>query len=277
MRTPNTPLLSHEEERQLARQIEAGALAGEALESGHCPVAASPEELAALVAEGERARQHFVLANLRLVWKLAGQQARRTGVEVSELFQEGCVALAAALHRFDPERGRFSTYAMVRIERHLVEVAASRLGQWALPPGRALAVRQAHGIASALAQRQGREPSTEEVAAELGLSVAQVKSLLAHREPIPLDGLGAELLPSEPTDFDAGLIAIQLRRLIARLPGDQARLLVLRYGLGSRAPMLQSAVAEELGFSVRTARRLEARALATLREFAGSSDLPLAG
>lgn len=276
MRTPITQLLSSAEEHQLARQIEAGALAGEALAEGWPAITASSEELRTLVAEGEQARQRFLLANLRLVWKLAGQQARRTGIEVSELFQEGCVALAGALHRFDPERGRFSTFATIRIERHLAEVAAGRLGELALPPSRALAVRQARGTAAALAQRWGREASAVEVATELGVSVAQADSLLAHREPIPLDLLSCELAQPEPADFDAGLLAGQVRRLLRRLPGDEARLLMLRYGLGGAEPMLQAEVAAQLGLSIRTARRMECRALATLRRYAKSSDLPLA-
>lgn len=264
MRLWSEPLLSAADERLLAFRIEAGVIAAQALESGSLPLPASRDELRQLRTEGELARQRFLLANTRLVWKLAQRQARRSGLEVDELFQEGFLALVGALNRFDPEVGRFSTFASIRIERHLAEVAATRCGEAGLPVGRALAIRQAKGVADRLSQELGRAAASREVAAELGLSVVATEQLLAHRGAVRLDALPAEPLQVE-VDFDAAVLAGQVRRLLARLPAEQSRMLALRYGILTGEPVTQAEVALAFGLSVRTVRRVEQRALISLR------------
>ncbi len=273
-RHPSTPLLTADEERALARNIEAGVLAAHLLATGERPVPASVEELAALAEAGERARHHFLLANLRLVLKLAGREARRTGLPLEELFQEGVVALAGALQRFDPDRGRFSTFATMRVRHHLAEVAASRFGDLALPPSRALQLRRARGLAAVLGQERGGSVAAAEVAAELGRPVASTSRLLGYRPPVGLDEATCDrgIPEPDPPDADLAIWAAQFRRLLGRLNPVQARVLGLRYGFVTGEPVAVADVAGRLGVSVRTVSRLERRALARLRPLAGGLD-----
>ncbi len=269
-----TPLLSADEERSLARAIEAGVLARRLLETGERPVRATDAELGELVAAGDRARHRFLLANQRLVWKLAGGEARRSSLPVEELFQEGFVALADVLMRYDADRGRFSTFALVRIRQHLAEVASARFGELGLPPSRALRMRRARGLEAELGQERGGAVDLAELAARLGRPVAHVRRLLGYRPPVGLDPLldGAAIPEPEPRDPDASIWAAQLRRLLARLDADQAEVVALRYGFITGEPMECSAVAARLGISPSTVRRLELRAMEVLRPFAAAFD-----
>jgi RNA polymerase sigma factor (sigma-70 family) len=260
-------LLTAEHERKLARTIEAGVLAEHLLATGERPVAASMAELNALAAQGRRAWEHFWLANLRLVWMLAGAEAARTRLSTEELFQEGCVALAGAMQRFDPDRGRFSTYAVTRIRRHLVEVAATRFGEWALPASRAVQVWRLRSLRARLDQQHGREVGIGEVAADAELSSRWVRSVLSHRRPLPLDAIADVPLSADTSRAtEAKLLAAQLRDLLEQVPRAEADVLRLRYGVGGGEPHSLAAVAGRLRVSPSTARRLELRALARLRQ-----------
>ncbi len=277
-----TPLLTPAEELLLARRIEAGVLAGHLLETGERPLPATTEELRALAAEGSAAWQQFLLANVRLVGRLAGREARYTGLPVAELFQEGFVALAGALQRYDTRRGRFSTFATIRVRQHLAEVGASRLGELALPPSRALQLRRARGLEAALSQDRGHSVDAAELAAELGRPAAVTRSLLAYRAPLAIDPVGEDysLAEERPQDLDASLYRRQLRTLVRRLDPDQAAVVGLRFGLVTGEPVDVATIARDLGLSPSTVRRLEKRALAALRPLARALDPegePLAG
>ncbi len=271
-RTEPTPLLTAAEERTLARTIDAGILARHLLETGERPVPATDAELAEVAAEGERSRHRFLLANERLVWKLVGHEARRSGLPADELFQEGFLALADALQRFDPDRGRFSTYATVRVRQHLAEVSSARFGQLALPPSRALRLRRARALEAALAHERGGGVGTAELAAELGQPVDRTGRLLGYRPPVALDPLtdGATIPEVDPHDPDAVIWAAQFRRLFARLDADQAQVIALRYGFVTGEPVGRADVADRLGVSQSTVRRLELRAMEVLRPLAGA-------
>lgn len=104
----NSPLLDATEEVALFRCLEAATYAAHLLQTN--PGGWPPEDLAALVEAGARARHRLFSANLRLVMKLATAESRRSGIELDELFQEGALALGEAIQRFDHRRGtRFST------------------------------------------------------------------------------------------------------------------------------------------------------------------------
>nr|WP_300149400.1 sigma-70 family RNA polymerase sigma factor [Propionicimonas sp.] len=278
-----TPLLTAAEERLLARDIEAGVIARHLLDTGAPPVAATTEELEEIATTGEQAWQRFLLANLRLVWKLAGREARRSGLPTDELFQEGFVALAGALQRYDPERGRFSTFATIRVCQHLAEVGAARFGELALPPSRALQLRRARALAAALGQERGGTVVATDLAQEFGRPPTCTSRLLGYRRPIGLDGAtdGTGIPEAVPRDFDAAIYGEQVRRVLGRLDADQARVLALRYGFATGGPVEVTEVATRLTLSPSTVRRLERRALAALRPLVASLDPcaeePLAG
>lgn len=266
--TSELDLLTAADERRLARAIEAGVLAEHLLATGQRPVAATEAELRALVAEGRQCWQHFLLANLRLVWKLAGAEARRTGLSVEEFFQEGCVALAGALQRYDPDRGRFSTYALTRIRQHLVEAGAARFGELALPASRAVRVRRALSLEARLGQQLGRPARPGEVAEALARPTDWTRAVLAHRRPVSLDTCDQVWQLADPgaVDPEWRLFCGQVRGLLALVPSDQAEVLRRRFGLDGGEPQSFNEVAQGLQVSASTVRRLEQRGLALLRD-----------
>ncbi len=239
-------------------------LAEHLLATGERPVPATDAELGELVEEGRRCWQHFLLANVRLVWKLAGPQARRSGLPRDDLFQEAFVALAGALQRFDPDRGRFSTYATRRIEQHLAQVVSVRLGELSLPASRAIQLRRARALAVALTQQHGRVVSVAELAAGLDQSLDWTRRLVGHRAPLPLEAVAAGLADAGQPDPEQRIFASQLRRLLSRLPDDQAELVRFRFGLVGE-PLSLAKAAQRLRVSHSSAKRLERAALATLR------------
>ena len=257
--------MSAEDETELARTIEAGVLAEQLLATGERPVPATDTELHLLVEAGQRASHRLLLSFARLVGKLAVAEAKRSGLGLEELYQEGFLAMSEALHRFDHRRARFSTYATVRVSQHLAEVGAGRLGALASPPSRALRLRRARGVAAALGQERQRTVDVAEVALAVGTSRREMARLLGYLAPVPVDAVAETLADPAPVDPDAGVYAEQFGRLVAQLESTRASIVRLRYGLGTGNPLDVSETAGRLGLSRSTVRRLEGLALAELR------------
>lgn len=257
------PLLSREEAVRLAVQIEAGVLAREVRLRGS--PTATPEELAALEELGERARQRFVRANLRLVAMVARQAAARTRLPEADLFQEGCLGLMTAVMRFDHRRGHaFATYALVWIRSYVGAATARRLGALNLPASRAEQLRAARAIEIDLGQRLGRTPTAAEVADALGRPEPWTAALLAHRAPEPLDGLEVERSWSVPAP-EPVVDRDEVQLLLSRLEWPERQVLELRLGFGGDEAYSLTETARRLDVSVGRVRRLEERGLERLR------------
>jgi RNA polymerase primary sigma factor/RNA polymerase nonessential primary-like sigma factor len=252
----------------LQRTIEAGVLARAAYGSGDRPLDATDEELIMLAELGERARQRFIRANLRLVAMVARQSAFRSDLSEADLFQEGCVGLITAVERFDYARGyRFSTYALFWIRAYVCGSAARHLGAMNLPTSRAEQLRAARGVEAELAQRLGRTPTVGEVADALGRNEEWTAGLLAHQRPQSLetlDGAVADRL-GQPDAYAVGDFAHPVRELLWRLEDLDRQVLELRLGFADGEPRSFAHTARTLAISVSRVRRLEARALETLR------------
>ena len=258
-----TALLDAEQEVRLARRIEAGLLAARALEEGS-PVPASPEELQQLVVEGRLAWDRFLLANTRMVWLVVRQSSGRCGISDDDLFQEGFLALARALQRFDHTRGRFSTYALPRIQSHLAEVTSARAGGLGIPTSRALELRRARAIAERVSQVEGRQARLSEVATAMGREEDWTGRLLQHRPPVPLELVGDLAAPSGP-DLVERLEHQRLARRVDRLPVPQRDVVRLRFGFTDGICRSYRLIAAAIGVSTSSVRRLELQALAVLR------------
>lgn len=261
-------LLSAADEVQLAIAIEAGVLATAALAGDASIPGATVVELSLLRDEGDRAWRAFLLANRRLVWMLARQQARRAGLPADDLFQEGFIALAESLQRYDHRRGRFTTYALPRIRQRLAEVAANRLGELPLPPSRALLLHRVRGLAQGLAQAQGAPVGVAELSSALGRSPSWTETLIRYERPVSLYDESGAVRPGADRGSDPRTDEVDrdgVRRELARLPQDQRDVLLLRYGFVTGQPEPFDVVARRLRISESTARRLERRALAGLR------------
>jgi len=260
------PLLTAEEETGLARAIEAGLLAQEALHSRRRPAGATETELGLLVQLGERARQRFVRANLRLVAMVAHQVADRSGLAEGELFQEGCLGLLAAVQRFDHLRGyKFSTYALCWIRAYVGAAASNAFGALNVPASRAEQLRAMHGAESELLQRLGRIPSAGELAAALGRSAQWVSAAAAYVAPQPLETADLDRLAVDPIDVAVLDYSRPGRELLGHVRGLDRQVLEVRLGFHDGRPHSYAETARRLEVSVTRVRRAEARALERLR------------
>jgi RNA polymerase primary sigma factor len=262
------PQLTAAEERELAIRMEAGAIARESRLAGTGFGDASEAELIMLEREGELARTRFVAANLPLVGMVLREFGARGTVAEPDLFQEGCVALALAVIRFDHARGvRFATYALSWIRAYVGAAAAGQLGAMNLPVSRAAQLRSARHVETSLTQSLGRAPTTTELAAALGRDVAWTSQLMSYQRPQSLTafapeavGIAAEREPRSAR-ASAGLTA----ELLCQLEDLDRRVLEYRHGFADGEPHSYAETARLLQISVSRTRRLEQRALDRLR------------
>jgi RNA polymerase primary sigma factor len=264
-------LLTKAEAVELQRAIEAGLLAHHARVSGAGFADATDEELRALEAQGERARQRFIKANLGLVGMVSRQHAIRSQLPEADLFQEGCVGLITAVERFDYARGhQFSTYALFWIRAFVSAASAKLLGAMNLPTSRAEQLRAAQGLEAALTQGLGRPPTLSELADALGRSQDWTAGLLSHERPRSLELVdGAALQRLQTCDeLDAALSEpLEARELLFRLDNLDRRVLELRLGFADGEARTYAHTARVLQISVTRVRRIETRALEKLRSF----------
>src|SRR5699024_11970283 len=182
-------LLSAADEVELARTIEAGlyaskVLAGEVKTS----VKATKPELQELVAQGERAMQHFIKANLRLVVSIARKYGRAQ-MPLLDLVQEGNTGLIRAVEKFDYRKGfKFSTYATWWVRQAITRGIAQQARVVRLPVHVVEELNQVGSARRTLERQLGREPEAEEIAHELGMSVDRVIDLISWgRDHVSLD------------------------------------------------------------------------------------------
>jgi RNA polymerase sigma factor (sigma-70 family) len=251
-------LLTAAEEAALAATVEIGVLAEEAVRGGFV-VNARLDELELLIAEGSQARERLLLANTGLVKAIARGEFGVSPAEFAEVVQEGHLALAEALARYDHRRGRFGPYAAAWIRARVRGAVATQCGQVGVPArdlARYFAVRRAE---MDLAQCLGRSVAPSEVPGSDG--VAAVHSVLT---PAPF---GADLYvpdesASEHVDPDRGCDVLQV---IHRLPALDRQIVERRFGFDG-LPVTRQELADEMGVSEATVRRIEARALTLMRQ-----------
>ena len=255
---PDIPLLTVREEVELARQIEAGLFAAEALASGCSPCAASPEELRLLAEQGAAAQQRLFMANLRLVALHARSWAQRSQLNVEDLFQEGCVGLAQAVQAWDHARGaKFGTLAWRMVGNAVLGVVLARSSHAGSTPSRARAVWQVRRTQGRLEVELGRAVSVRELADHLGKDAGLIAEYLSSAGPARLPTeLPHASRERELPGFSLGWLA--------ELPAPEREILAARYGIGQPACTLDE-LAARLGTSPTSARRMETKALAAAR------------
>jgi len=276
-----TPLLPREEEASLAVTIEAGLYAAHLVAQGTRPD--DEEDLCALVALGEEARQTMIRSNLRLVVALAKRHTGR-GLSMLDLIQEGNLGLMRAVAGFDYQRGfKFSTYAVWWIKQAIMRAVADQGRTIRIPAHISDEVYRATRQQQALFQRLGRVPTAVELAAELDTSVLRANNLLGWAgEPLSLDatvGDGGGHLAQLVGD-DKAVVALQqviegflyadVASALRRLSQRERAILTLRFGLRDTLPHTLADIAGVLGVTRERVRQLETRALAKLRKGAES-------
>ena len=272
------PLLSAEQEVYLAKQLERGKLAKEALESGEVRAEdrAFYEEA---VGQGDEARDYLIRANLRLVYSVARRYAGQ-GLSMADLVQEGNVGLITAVDKFDHSRGnRFSTYATWWIRQSAVRAVADKGRLVRLPNHMHLKVPHFLRAVEQLSRDLERSPTLEEIAEATELAPDRVLDLQrVLRFPLSIDmpvGEEEDLefgdfiadestpLPQEALDRADTIAAV--RDAVSSLEWREERILRLRYGLNGAEPHSLKEVGELLGLSRERIRQIEKQALATLR------------
>jgi RNA polymerase primary sigma factor len=280
----STPLLSADEEVELAKRIEVGVYAAELVrtaEAGNQRISAARRRALEAVAEdGRAAKDHMIRANLRLVVAAARKHARR-GVPFLDVVQEGNLGLIRAVEKFDYTKGfKFSTYAMWWIRQAIERGLAEQSRTVRLPAHVAEVVAKINRIDRDLNRLLGREPTLDEVAAEAGLSVERVIELRqVARDSISLDtpvGDDAETTLGElieDTDVlqaadmaEQRALTASLHELVATLAPREATIIELRFGLHDGQPHTLQEVADRVGLTRERVRQLEKKALAELRD-----------
>ncbi len=285
-----TPLLTAEQEVDLAKRIEAGLWAGERLRRARLDE--DPEalqllpELELIAADGDRAKVRMVQANLRLVVSVAKKFAHR-GLPFLDVVQEGNLGLIRAVEKFDYRKGfKFSTYAMWWIRQAIGRGLAEQARTIRLPVHVNEDLAKLARAERELGQDLGRVPDAAEVGAALGMEAERVEELRRwRRDPVSLDTPvgddGETLLGDLVLDVDdapagavveARALASQLDTALDVLAPRERRILRLRFGLEDGRPRTLDDVGREIGLTRERVRQLEKQALATLRDPATGID-----
>ena len=282
-----TALLTAEEEVTLFKRMESGRRAQEMMDGGDV---VDPDELSqatAVVEDGLAARDMLIRSNSGLVISMAKKYAGR-GVPFLDLAQEGYLGLIRAIDKFDYHRGnKLSTYATYWIRQKITRAAMEKSRVIRVPLHKGGEVSRLGRTSQRLAQALGREPTEEELAAEVGMPAHDVTELLRLARPVlslqaPVDDLGdtelGEILEDrESVAPDEQAEDATLRELLAdvlhRLPALEVRVLKLRYGLVDGETLSLTQLGKRLGVSGERVRQIEARALSRLRHPANTRRL----
>jgi RNA polymerase primary sigma factor len=281
------PLLTAEQEIALGRRLRPAIelenkLRKEYPRPQELPLTSPPltAEEAHILQVGGVARTRLVRSNLRLVVSIAKKYVNR-GLSLLDLIQEGNIGLMRAVERFDPEKGfRFSTYATWWIRQAILRALAEKARMIRIPEYMVDQIGLYQRTVQHLAQRTGREPSPEEVAAELNLDPQKVRDLVgAIQQPASLEmpvgqegesTLG-EYIPDDRTQSPEEAAVVDVLRLevglaLNRLDPREKQVLQLRYGLDSTGrPQTLEEVARRFKLTRERIRQIESRALRKMR------------
>lgn len=275
------PLLSLNEETEIARRVEDGRASKKELDrsNGSCP----PDRkllLQSLVEDGILAREHLIKANTRLVVSVAKRYVGR-GVPFLDLIQEGNLGLMKAVEKFDYHRGfRFSTYATWWIRQTITRSIADQGRTIRVPVHMVDRIRQLYKITHEMEQSLGRIPNTAELADKLDLPIDKIEWMLqvswlplSLESPINDDEEDSELgqfvedqfTPSPMDSTYAKLLREKIEEVLDTLPPREARILRLRFGLENGHNYTLEEVGEKFGLTRERIRQIESKALRRLR------------
>jgi RNA polymerase primary sigma factor len=272
------PLLTAEEEVQLAQRIEKGRLAREELARGNVNLRRRAE-LQMLIEDGWLAREHLITANSRLVISVAKKYMGR-GVPFLDLIQEGNIGLIRAAKKFDYRRGhKFSTYATWWIRQAVTRAIADQGRTIRVPVHMGDQINKLLRVQHQLTQRLGRDPSVDELAEALEVTPQKVENMIqVARRPLSLetptddeedsvlgDFIQDEEVPAPDETATYNLLREHLDIVLNGLPPREVRILQLRYGLLDGQAYTLEEVGRKMGVTRERVRQIEAQALSRLR------------
>jgi RNA polymerase primary sigma factor len=277
------PLLNAEQEVELAKRIEAGLYAAERLraaEEGEVELSREMiRDLTWISRDGERAKNHLLEANLRLVVSLAKRYTGR-GMAFLDLIQEGNLGLIRAVEKFDYTKGyKFSTYATWWIRQAITRAMADQARTIRIPVHMVEVINKLGRIQRELLQDLGREPTPEELAKEMDITPEKVLEIQQYaREPISLDQTIGDEGDSQLGDFiedseavvavDAvsfSLLQDQLQQVLQTLSEREAGVVRLRFGLTDGQPRTLDEIGQVYGVTRERIRQIESKTMSKLR------------
>ncbi|MCX4801000.1 MULTISPECIES: sigma-70 family RNA polymerase sigma factor [unclassified Streptomyces] len=279
-----TPLLDAAKEVELSQIIEAGVYAQQILDStierdGDAP---AREELEALAAEGERAKEVFIRSNLRLVVAVA-RRYPRSGLPLLDLIQEGNAGLVRAVEKFDYAKGfKFSTYATWWIRQAITRSIADQSRTIRLPVHLVEELGRIRRIQREFNRENGRDPEHAEIAAELDSTEKRVGDVLDWaRDPVSLnmavddDGdtqFGDLLEDTSAISPEQSVLSLlrseELEDLLGKLDKRTASIIKMRYGIDDGRERTLTEVGKQHGLTRERIRQIEKHALLELKRMA---------
>ncbi|WP_375502774.1 RNA polymerase sigma factor [uncultured Jatrophihabitans sp.] len=276
-------LLNAEEEVDLAKRIEAGLYGAERLrqadEANEKLSTQMRRDLRWIVRDGERAKNHLLEANLRLVVSLAKRYTGR-GMAFLDLIQEGNLGLIRAVEKFDYTKGyKFSTYATWWIRQAITRAMADQARTIRIPVHMVEVINKLGRIQRELLQDLGREPTPEELAKEMDITPDKVLEIQQYaREPISLDQTIGDEGDSQLGDFiedSEAVVAVdavsftllqdQLQSVLQTLSEREAGVVKLRFGLTDGQPRTLDEIGQVYGVTRERIRQIESKTMSKLR------------
>ena len=273
------PLLNAEQEVELAKRIEAGLFAEEKLAEDPDVDTETRIKLEWIAEDGRRAKNHLLEANLRLVVSLAKRYTGR-GMLFLDLIQEGNLGLIRAVEKFDYTKGyKFSTYATWWIRQAITRAMADQARTIRIPVHMVEVINKLARVQRQMLQDLGREPTPEELAAELDMTPDKVIEVQKYgREPISLSTpLGEDgdsefgdliedseaIVPADAVSFT--LLQEQLESVLDTLSEREAGVVRMRFGLSDGQPKTLDEIGKVYGVTRERIRQIESKTMSKLR------------
>ncbi|MFC9815137.1 RNA polymerase sigma factor RpoD/SigA [Streptomyces virginiae] len=279
-----TPLLDAAREVELSQIIEAGVYAQQILEGAaeHDGDTPTREELQALAAEGERAKEVFIRSNLRLVVAVA-RRYPRSGLPLLDLIQEGNAGLVRAVEKFDYTKGfKFSTYATWWIRQAITRSIADQSRTIRLPVHLVEELGRIRRVQREFNRENGRDPEHSEIAAELDTTEKRVGDVLDWaRDPVSLNmsvddegdtQFGDLLEDTSAISPEQSVLSLlrseELEDLLGKLDQRTASIIKMRYGIDDGRERTLTEVGKQHGLTRERIRQIEKHALLELKRMA---------